>query len=226
MWMRKDKRLKIAVIRRVTSRLRSRPGELVTRWPGPGPGQWETFSYFGRLPGDCSRYITFTSPAPLLLDPQSEVQWVEASLGRQQPALWHSAGYSDSTPAISNAAVHWRFSNVQRSIGTILLCTFITHENYIFLSVSAFACQTSNLDMFSKYWNYSMNQPGSAHPYELWVVTMVSRSGQFLYLCAFLTDSCINPNHNNKSKGHFKLEITTISFTENCYSSQAEYTRS
>ena len=97
---------------------------------------------------------------------------------------------------------------------------------YIFLSVSAFACQTLNLDMFSKYWNYSMNQPGSAHPYELWVVTMVSRSGQFLYLCAFLTDSCINPNHNNKSKGHFKLEITTISFTENCYSSQAEYTRS
>ena len=87
MWMLKDKRLEIAFIRRVTSRLRSRPGELVTRWPGPGPGQWETFSYFRRLPGDCSRYITFTSPAPLLLDPQSEVQWVEASLGRQQPAL-------------------------------------------------------------------------------------------------------------------------------------------
>ena len=135
MWMLKDKRLEIAVIRRVTSRLRSRPGELVTRWPGPGAGQWETFSYFRRLPGDCSRYITFTSPAPLLLDPQSEVQWVEASLGRQQPALWHSAGYSDSTPAISNVAVHWRFSDVQRSIGTILLCTFILWKLYIPLRV-------------------------------------------------------------------------------------------
>ena len=223
MWMRKDKRLKIAVIRRVTSRLRSRPGELVTRWPGPGPGQWETFSYFRRLPGDCSRYITFTSPAPLLLDPQSEVQWVEASLGRQQPALtlswifrFYPCNFQCCCPlSYKCSKFHWYYSPM-----------YIYHTCKIYIPLCFGFCQTNNLEMFSKFWNYSMNQPGSAHPYELWVVTMVSRSGQFLYLCAFLTDSCINPNHNNKSKGHFKLEITTISFTENCYSSQAEYTRS
>ena len=35
-----------------------------------------------------------------------------------------------------------------------------------------------------------------------------------LYLCGskFLAHLCINPNHNNKSKGHFKLDITTVLF--------------
>ena len=40
----------------------------VSWWPGgqdQDPLQWETFSYFRRLPGDYSRYITFTSPLPL-----------------------------------------------------------------------------------------------------------------------------------------------------------------
>ena len=200
----------------------------VSWWPG-GQDQDPGNERPSPTSGDCLVTAVDTSLSPLPL----RCCWIRnlrsselrLALGASSQH-WHSAGYSDSTPAISNAAVHWRFSDVQRSIGTILLCTFITHAKYIFLSVSAFACQTLNLDMFSKYWNYSVNQPGSAHPCKLWVVTMVSRSGQFLYLCAFLTDSCINPNHNNKSKGHFKLEITTISFTENCYSSQAEYTRS
>ena len=138
----------------------------VSWWPGgqdQDPLQWETFSYFRRLPGDYSRYITFTSPLPLRCCWIRNLRSSELRLALGASSQhWHSAGYSDSTPAISNAAVHWRFSNVQRSIGTILLCTFITFAKYIFLSVSAFACQTSNLDMFSKYWNYSMNQAATA----------------------------------------------------------------
>ena len=46
-----------------------------------------------------------------------------------------------------------------------------------------------------------------------------------LYLCCskFLAHLCINPNHNNQSKGHFKLDITTVLFRKLRSITDSEY---
>ena len=131
------------------------------QWPaGQDPGNGRPFPTSGAWAGDRCRVgpaDTSLSPLPqLLLEPRSEVQWVEDRPGRHH---WHSSGHDlplQFPMLLSTGVSH---TNVQRSIGSIFY-----HTCKIYIPLLFVFCQTWNLDMLSMYWNYSVNQPGSALP--------------------------------------------------------------
>ena len=119
----------------------------VSWWPG-GQDQDPGNERPSPTSGDCLVTAVDTSLSPLPL----RCCWIRnlrsselrLALGASSQH-WHSAGYSDPTPEISNAAVHWRFSYKFSKIQWNNSPMYIYHICKIYISLRVGFC-LSNLE--------------------------------------------------------------------------------